>query len=116
MTFYGDVAQAEAAAVNFGIQIAMDAGLPPLIVETDCQEVVDFVLHKKSSRTEIFWTIAEIQNKMKKLKDKAKIQHTPRDCNAIAHALAKMALVREDTCVWKGSFPSQIMSVFSNFK
>ncbi|KAH9649551.1 rnase h domain-containing protein [Citrus sinensis] len=52
--FYGNVAQAEAAAVNFGIQIAMEADLLPLTVETDCKEVFDFVFHKQSSRTEIF--------------------------------------------------------------
>ena len=58
--FYGNVAQLEAGAVNFGIQIAMEADLLPLIVETDCKEVFDLVFHKQSSRTEIFWNIAEI--------------------------------------------------------
>ena len=84
---YGNVAQAEVVAVIFGIQIVVEADLLPLIVETDCQEVIDFVLHKKSSRTKIFWNIAEIQNKMNSLNDKAKIQHVPRDCSAIAHML-----------------------------
>ena len=42
--FYGNVAQAEAAAVNFGIQTTMEANLLPLIVETDCKEVFDFFL------------------------------------------------------------------------
>lgn len=40
--FNGDVALVEAAAVKLGIQVAIDAGLTPLTIETDCKDVVDF--------------------------------------------------------------------------
>ena len=99
--------------MNFGIQTAMEADLLPLIVEMDCKEIFDFVFHKQSSRTKIFWNIAEIQKKMNSLNSMAKIQHISRDCNAIAHALAKIALGNDKSCVWKGSFPPQIMCLFS---
>lgn len=33
-----------------------------LIIETDCQEVVELINNTKSSRTKIFWIISEIQN------------------------------------------------------
>lgn len=41
-----------------------------------------------------------------------KIQHIPKNCNAIAYALIKIAFASGDTCVWKGSFP-QIIYVFT---
>ncbi|XP_024046508.1 uncharacterized protein LOC112100876 [Citrus clementina] len=61
--FYGNVAQAEATVVNFGLQTTMEVDLLPLIVETDCKEVFDFFFHKQSSRTKIFWNIAGIKKK-----------------------------------------------------
>lgn len=64
INFNGDVAQIGAAAVKLGIQMAKDGEWTPLIIETDCKEVVELVLQKKSSRTEICWIIADIQNKM----------------------------------------------------
>ena len=64
INFNGDVAQIGAAAVKLGIQMAKDGEWTPLIIETDCKEVVELVMQKKSSRTEICWIIADIQNKM----------------------------------------------------
>lgn len=51
----------EAAAVNLGIQIAKNVELLPLIIETKCQDVVDFVFtYKKSSRIKKFSIFADI--------------------------------------------------------
>lgn len=93
MMFYRDVAQAEATTINLGIQMAKYAKLLPLIMETNCQDVVDFVLHKKSIRNDFFWITTEIQNKMQR------VNNIVRYCNAIARALAKIALSSEDNCV-----------------
>lgn len=66
LCFTGDVALVEAAAVKWGIQAAIDAGSTPLTIETDCKDVVDLVLQKKSSNTEICWIIEEIQSEMQR--------------------------------------------------
>ncbi|KAH9685475.1 reverse transcriptase domain-containing protein [Citrus sinensis] len=100
--YHGDVAQAEAAAVNFGLQVVMEAKFRPLILETDCQDVVDFVLHNKSSRTEIYWTISEIQQKIQSFNSMVELQKIQRTCNAIAHTLAKTALANLESCVNEG--------------
>lgn len=110
--FNEDVAQIEATAINLGIQVAKDAGWTPLTVESDSKEVVDLVLHKRSSRTEIAWCIEDIQNKIEG-DNMIVIQHIPRECNAMAHAIAKMALECSNDCVWTESFPPQIMNVIT---
>lgn len=110
--FNGDIAQVEATTVNLGIQVAMDTKWTPFIIESDCKEFVDLVSQKKSSRTEICWIIAKIQNKMKG-DNMVAIQHIPRECNAAAHALAKIALASNDDCISRGSFPPQIKDVIT---
>ncbi|KAH9671373.1 reverse transcriptase domain-containing protein [Citrus sinensis] len=113
--YHGDVAQAETAAVNFGLQVVMEAKLSPLILETDCQDVVDFVLHNKSSRTEICWTIYEIQQKMQSFNNMVELQKIQRMCNAIAHTLAKIALANRESCAWKGECPITLCLTFQSF-
>ena len=93
-TFSGSVAFAEAEATKLGLEIAESAGCMPLIIETDSQEVVDLVLNRKSTRTEIFLIISEIQERIKRLQQ-AKIQYESRNCNGVAHSLAKAALEQD---------------------
>lgn len=57
--------------------------------------------------------IADIQNEMQRGENLFKIQHIPRECNAIAHALTKVAIASTDPCVWPDSFPPLIMSVIT---
>lgn len=53
------VASAEARAANWRLEIAGDAACIPLIGESDCQEVMNLITGKKSSKMEIVWTISE---------------------------------------------------------
>lgn len=112
--FNGDAALVEAAAVKLGIQVAIDTGLTPLIIETDCKDVVNLVLHKKSNQTEICWIITDIQSEMQRGGNLFKFQHIPRENNVIAHNLAKMAVASGDSCIWRDSFPPQVMSVITH--
>ncbi|KAH9715816.1 putative reverse transcriptase/RNA-dependent DNA polymerase [Citrus sinensis] len=48
-----DVQFAEAEAVELGLQVAKEAQLTSIIIETDYQEVAGLVNHKKGSKTEI---------------------------------------------------------------
>lgn len=72
-----------------GIEVA--EAIQPLIVETDCSEVVNQISGKKRSKSELSWILSEVQNQVQRLKE-MKVQFTPRMCNGIAHDLAKMAL------------------------
>ena len=111
--FCGDVAYLEAEAMEFGLQVAGNAKLPSLIVETDSQEVAGFVNNEQSSMKEIVWVVAAIQSLMENF-NQIKFQHIPRSCNVFAHSLAKLALEKCEQIVWMGSDPSELMFVFAS--
>ncbi|KAH9782560.1 reverse transcriptase domain-containing protein [Citrus sinensis] len=111
--FNGDVAFAEAEALEWGLQIARNASAKALIVESDAQSVVKLVNNKQGGKSEIFWIISEIQNLMRNF-ELVSINYTHRSRNAIAHSLAKLALEKCENVVWMGSYPSQLMYLFSS--
>ena len=51
--FHGDVEYAEAEAIYFGIKMAINAGLVPLMVESDSKTVVSLVKGSDRSLKEI---------------------------------------------------------------
>ena len=62
--FHEDVQYAEAKAIHFGIKMAIDTRLVPLIVESDSKTVVNLVKRSNRSLKEISWLIGEIQDRM----------------------------------------------------
>lgn len=112
--FFGDVAYVEAEAMELGLKVAGNAKLSTLIVETDSQEVANFVNNRQGRMKEIHWVISEILSLMKDF-NQIKVQYVSRSCNAIAHSLAKLALERCEDVVWMGSYPSELMSLFASF-
>ena len=65
-SFQLEVGYAEAEAARLGVKIAEKVRCWPLIIETDSREVVDLVLNKKSTRTELFWVISDLQSCIKR--------------------------------------------------
>ncbi|KAH9685647.1 putative reverse transcriptase/RNA-dependent DNA polymerase [Citrus sinensis] len=110
--FHEDVSYAEAEAMEWGMLVAREAKVKAVIVESDSQGVVSLVNNKQGSRSEIYWVVSEIQ-KLAENFECVSIKYTPRSCNVIAHSLAKLALEKCETVVWKGSYPSQVMYLFS---
>lgn len=111
--FHGDVAYAEEETASWGFQVAKNAGLVALIIETDSQMMADLINNRRGSKNEIFQVISEIQDKTKELCN-GKVQHSLRSCNVIAHTLAKLAFVYSNTVVWLDSFPMEITNVFTS--
>lgn len=56
--YYGSIASAEAEVAHWGLEIAENAARIPLIIESNCQKLVNLITKKKSSKVEIFWTIS----------------------------------------------------------
>ena len=81
-------------------------------METYCSEVADPVNKKINNKTEIWWTISEIQKSNKDLQSLV-LLYVPRQCNAIAHSLAKRALKSLDTVIWLSEYPADVLSLFS---
>lgn len=100
----------EVEAMLLGFQSAQQADCFPLILESDSKEVVELALSKKSSKAEISWRIAEIQEKMK-VQTSASITYVSRSCNFIAHYLAKAALDFYKQVLWLGNFPEQVKCI-----
>ncbi|KAH9698869.1 putative reverse transcriptase/RNA-dependent DNA polymerase [Citrus sinensis] len=108
--FKGDVSYVEVEAAEWGLCIAKEAGLKPVILETDSQEVANLINKRKASSTEIFWRVQEIQAMMKDF-SLFEAKHVPRFCNFCAHSLAKLTLGRANSDVWWGNFPPEILHV-----
>ena len=113
--FHGDISYAGAEAMEWGLLVAREAKVKAVIVESDSQGVVSLVNNKQGSRSEIYWVISEIQKLMENFECvSVSIKYTPRSYNDITHSLAKLALEKRETVVWKGSYPSQVMYLFSS--
>lgn len=93
--------------MEWGLQVAGNAGLSRLTIEINSQEVANFVNNKQSNMKEIVWVVSEIQNLIKDFQ--IKIQYMPRSCNVIAHSLTKLALKRCENVVSMGLCPSELM-------
>lgn len=105
VTYRGNVTSMEAEVVLFGIQNAIQANCMPMIIESDSTEVVELSLRRKSSLTEIAWTIEEIQTMLKSL-NSSRIQYVSRDYNVIADSIVKLALSFEIPDLWLENFPT----------
>lgn len=80
--FHGDVEQAKAEAMKFGLEIAKDSGLFPLIVESDAVNVVKLAKGMIGSKKEIYWIIKDIQDLLKGM-ELYKVQHASKKCNMV---------------------------------
>ena len=54
----------EAEAVLFGFQVAQQVEYLPMIIESDSTKVVELVWSRKSSLTEVSWTVEEINGEV----------------------------------------------------
>lgn len=83
---FTNVAMAEAAAIKWGMQVALKTGLVSALLESDCLEVVQIVNNRCSSMVEISWMISEILE-MNNSFQNFRAQHTATINNSAAHAL-----------------------------
>ena len=104
---------AEAVATEWGLQVASSIGVTNGVVESDSLEVIELVNTRSGNMSEIFWVISKILEKKKTFQN-FKTQHVLRICNGIAHALAKLALQRNETVIWLDEFPTDIMYLLSS--
>ena len=111
--FYRDVFSAEAEAIEWGLQLAGNACIESLIVESYAQEAVKLVNNSRGYRSEIFWTISEVQRVLKSFSS-VYVQYAHRSCNVIAHSLAKLALEKLKSIVWMGLCPPHLLYLSSS--
>lgn len=109
--FDGDLLAAEVKALKQGVEIAKIVGCVLLIIEFNCQEAVVLVIRRKCSKPKIFWTISDVQEGLRRLKNTI-LQHISRLCDT-AHSLAKMTLNIAEPAMWIDNCPSHLLYLFS---
>ena len=99
-----DVAITKAEAIRFGILLAKETGLSPLMIESDSLFVIQLIQEKQHTRTELLWIISDVQQLMQPKQD-FRIRHISRSGNQAADALAKYALRSCSSFVLLEDFP-----------
>ncbi|KAK2638398.1 hypothetical protein Ddye_026193 [Dipteronia dyeriana] len=82
---------AEATAILHGIQLAIDSGLYPIMVESETAVVVDWINGGDTLYSEIGVIISDIKNLLQ-LTQCTAVAFIPRSANQVAHCLAKYDL------------------------
>ncbi|KAK0585032.1 hypothetical protein LWI29_022499 [Acer saccharum] len=95
---------AEAMAVWRGVSLALDFGLVPFQIESDCLQVIDLVNKGVPSSADVGPIISLIFDSLNSTPG-CSISHTPRTGNLVAHNLVKFALSIERDCCWLDSCP-----------
>ncbi|KAK1581615.1 hypothetical protein Q3G72_007412 [Acer saccharum] len=95
---------AEATGILRGINMAMESGLLPLVIESDAQHVVNLINSDISVSSDIGLVIYDIRDCMRHVRIES-ILFVPRTVNVVAHNLAKYALLNLGSQFWLDSYP-----------
>ena len=106
--FSRDIEFVEAVAVHKGLQLVMDIGLAPAIIESDSFNVVNLINNKIHSRCEVGWLISDVQEVLSSSESSFQVKFAPRSCNEVAHHLSKLALCNSIEKVWLEEIPTEI--------
>lgn len=100
----------KAKTILRGLQLCMHLGLSHLIIESDCKIVVDSILQREDSMSEIGNLIYDIKEWMGNFQD-CKIQFIHQHCNRAAHTLARFTWTVDNIYRWYGLVPDCIVNI-----
>ncbi|KAL5814340.1 hypothetical protein ACOSQ4_024981 [Xanthoceras sorbifolium] len=103
------VAVAEARAVFEGFKLAVSSSLSPFFVESDSLEIVKLCGGFSSTRCEVNSIVQDILFHFGCFADS--LAFVSRNCNNVAHCLAKWALWSSSNSVWFCSFPDWLLKL-----
>ncbi|KAK2634134.1 hypothetical protein Ddye_028926 [Dipteronia dyeriana] len=93
---------AEAVAVLHGINLAIDIGLTPFVIEKDVLVVVNS--NQKASLADIGLIIGEVLIKLQSITG-VSAMYVSRKANNVAHNLSKLALIVDNNQFWMEEYP-----------
>lgn len=105
-----EVDVAEALAARHGLQIALEAGLTKIILETDCLKLY-YSLQRRNRENNMFGAVV---NDILVLADKCNaisFSHIRRSGNKPAHLLAKSSMKYQEPRVWIEEAPFDVMKL-----
>ena len=110
--FCTDATEAELAAIEEGISLALHWTPLKLIMETDCAEALELIRESTPNTSSYAFRISKIRDLIKEREiGLAKIS---RDANAVSHELAKIGRVQARTAFWLSDLPQEIAAAVSN--
>lgn len=101
----GSAEEAEVSACQEGVHLAVEWVKQPLILETDCASLVKMMASPDFERAHLCHTLRSIKSLSAVLLG-FRIQKVKRECNSVAHELAKLAMHTNHSVVWRMQAPS----------
>ena len=101
-----DATEAELAAIEDGLQLALQWTTLPVMVETDCAVAAKMIKEKGPNNSIYAFRIKAIRELIQERG--SKIDSISHDVNEVSHELAKLGRVQARTEVWLGDFPPEI--------
>ncbi|KAK3229836.1 hypothetical protein Dsin_001717 [Dipteronia sinensis] len=98
---------AEAVAMLRGITLAVDTGLVPTIVESDCLNLVRKVVDGVPTDGDIGLVVNDILHYFRN-RAVSSVSYVPRKANKVAHSLVKMALAIAEDRFWLEEVPPSV--------
>ena len=97
---------AELIAIYHGAKHAVELGLNSFCVQSDCAGAVALIQSTTRQPTEAGAVVDAIRS-LRATNISFDVIFLPRNCNTVAHVLAKKALLLEENSIWKENVPSE---------
>jgi ribonuclease HI len=107
-----DATEAEVAAIEEGVNLAMQWSQLPFSVESDCADAVQMINSRAPNISAHAFRIRIIRENL--LERNSKLVQIGREANVVSHELAKLARVHGRTNVWLGVSPPEIAEVIAS--
>ena len=108
---YVDALEAEAAAMDEGLRLYLHWTNSPLVVETDCAELLKMVQSKDVERSRYANQVNEIRRILAHERN-ISLDKISRHANVASHTLACMGRSQQRTACWLRNSPMEIASIF----
>jgi ribonuclease HI len=107
-----DAIEAEVAAIEEGVNLAMQWTQLPFSVESDCADAVQMINSRAPNISANAFRISVIRENL--MERNSKLVKIGRETNVASHELAKLARVHGRTNVWLGVSPPEIAGVIAS--
>jgi len=105
-----DALEAEMAAMDKGLRLALHWSNVPLVVETDCAKLLQLIQSRDVDRSRYTYRVSEIRMILAHERN-ISLAKISRHANAASHTLAFMGRVQQRTACWLRNFPEEIASI-----
>jgi hypothetical protein len=108
-----DPFEAEARACEEGLRISFLRSTKPIIVETDCMNLIKMALERKQDRSLLLHLISNIRYLVNRDREIIFVK-ADRSQNRVSHRLANLARTDKLSMTWLGSGPKCIRQVLAH--